>query len=88
MQVNLQVINRELYEIGSRNPKANGVLDKRMGVSRPDSDNLCSSCEKRLSECPGHFWLHSSNLPCFHIGYFKQPLTFCIAYVKHAVEFC
>ena len=51
----LQIINRELYEIGSRNPKANGVLDKRMGVSRPDSDNVCSTCMKRLSECPGHF---------------------------------
>ena len=29
----MQIINRELYEIGSRNPKANGVLDKRM-ISR------------------------------------------------------
>ena len=68
----LQIINRELYEIGSRNPKANGVLDKRMGVSRPDSDNVCSTCMKRLSECPGHFGYIQLNLPCFHIGYFKH----------------
>ena len=49
-----------------------GVLDKRMGVSRPDSDNLCSSCIERLSECPGHFGYVQLNLPCFHIGYFKH----------------
>ena len=68
----LQVVNRELYEIGTRNPRVAGVLDKRMGVSRPDSDNLCSSCMKRLSECPGHFGYVQLNLPCFHIGYFKH----------------
>ncbi len=83
----IQVVQRELYQIGTRNPKALGVLDKRLGVSRPEPSNpehRCETCHKKLQNCPGHFGYIQLQLPCFHIGYFKH----CIEILQSICKEC
>eukprot|EP00505_MAST-04D_sp_SCG-Rhode-Island_P002693 Stramenopile-MAST_4_protein_2693 len=78
----LQIIQRELYQIGTRHPKAFGVLDRRLGVSRPDGNTNCSTCFKQMKDCPGHFGYIQLQLPCFHIGYFKHCIEILQAICK------
>ncbi|CEL93161.1 unnamed protein product [Vitrella brassicaformis CCMP3155] len=74
----MQVYNRELYDLSSREPFAFGCLDTRLGVSRRDA--TCTTCRGGLQDCAGHFGFVRLVLPVFHIGYFKhtQHLLCCI----------
>lgn len=69
----LQVLNRELYELPQRTPQANGVLDRRLGIS--DKKGTCTTCGRMLADCPGHFGHVKLELPVFHVGYFKHTIT-------------
>lgn len=46
--------------------------------------NVCSTCFKRLIDCPGHFGHFGLALPVFHVGYFKYVVSIlqCICKVK------
>jgi DNA-directed RNA polymerase III subunit RPC1 len=66
----MQVSQRMLYEPSTREPIANGVLDRRMGTS--DKKKNCLTCDKQLVDCVGHFGHVELDLPVFHIGYIKE----------------
>ncbi|KAJ1911898.1 DNA-directed RNA polymerase III subunit C1 (rpo31), partial [Tieghemiomyces parasiticus] len=69
----LEVTQRDLYDIPSRKPIKHGVLDRRMGVS--DKEALCDTCGLPMANCIGHFGHINLCLPIFHIGYFKAVVT-------------
>eukprot|EP00792_Barthelona_sp_PAP020_P001570 TRINITY_DN1250_c0_g1_i1.p1 TRINITY_DN1250_c0_g1~~TRINITY_DN1250_c0_g1_i1.p1 ORF type:complete len:1453 (+),score=408.69 TRINITY_DN1250_c0_g1_i1:32-4390(+) len=62
-----QAQKRDLYDVSTREPSFNGVLDPRLGISSKSA--LCKTCGKRLEECPGHFAYINLCKPVFHIGY-------------------
>eukprot|EP00198_Chlamydomonas_reinhardtii_P014024 XP_001703361.1 predicted protein [Chlamydomonas reinhardtii] len=66
----LQVYERALYKMPERVPAANGVLDRRLGVS--NKNYVCETCGHKLADCAGHFGYIKLELPVFHIGYFKN----------------
>ena len=59
----------------ARRPAPNGVLDQRLGVA--DKTTACRTCNKKVTECAGHFGHVEFQLPLFHIGFFKHTLTIC-----------
>ena len=65
----LQVSNKQLYDISTRSPVPYGCLDPRLGVS--DKTSECVTCGKKLEHCSGHFGHIMLELPVFHIGYYK-----------------
>ncbi|KAF1790063.1 RNA polymerase Rpb1, domain 5 [Phytophthora cactorum] len=65
----LRVQSKDLFKVQTREPQANGVLDKRLGVS--NKKDTCDTCHLKLSDCVGHFGYIKLELPVFHIGYFK-----------------
>jgi DNA-directed RNA polymerase III subunit RPC1 len=68
----LQVCSRELYRMGDkgeRKPAPFGCLDPRLGIS--GKSDLCGTCNKKLSDCAGHFGHIPLELPVFHIGFLK-----------------
>jgi len=69
------VWSQELYRMPARRPAPNGVLDQRLGVA--DKLSTCKTCNKKVTECAGHFGHVEFQLPLFHIGYFKHTLTIC-----------
>lgn len=66
----LEVTTRDIYDLPSRQPRAGGVLDRRMGVS--DKAGLCETCGLRMADCVGHYGYIKLVLPVFHIGFFKH----------------
>lgn len=44
-----------------------------MGIS--DKLSCCKTCNKRLTDCAGHFGYIQLELPVFHVGYFKHTLA-------------
>jgi DNA-directed RNA polymerase III subunit RPC1 len=69
------VWSQELYRMPARKPAPNGVLDQRLGVA--DKAAACRTCNKKVTECAGHFGHVEFQLPLFHIGFFKHTLTIC-----------
>lgn len=72
-QSHVQVVNRSLYDVNvttQRSPMVHGCLDPRLGTS--DKRGTCRTCGKGLVDCIGHFGHIKLELPCFHIGYFKE----------------
>jgi DNA-directed RNA polymerase III subunit RPC1 len=67
------ITSRLLYEMPARNQAPNGCLDPRLGIS--DKQALCKTCQKKLTDCAGHFGYIQLELPVFHAGYFKHTLT-------------
>ncbi|KAJ1529329.1 hypothetical protein ONE63_006119 [Megalurothrips usitatus] len=76
-QAHLQVVVKDLYTDdqggGSRKPIAYGLLDRHMGTNQKDA--TCSTCEKSLTDCIGHFGYIDLKFPVFHIGYFRSVIT-------------
>lgn len=69
----VQVEHPEAYEIGGvLRPKANGLLDLRMGTV--DKQLKCESCNGNMTECPGHFGHIELAKPVFHIGFITTVL--------------
>ncbi|MEW5309629.1 MAG: hypothetical protein WDW38_001506 [Sanguina aurantia] len=66
----LPVHERALYKMPERTPHANGVLDRRLGISNKNA--ACDTCGQKLADCAGHFGYIKLELPVFHIGYFKN----------------
>ncbi|XP_065214140.1 DNA-directed RNA polymerase III subunit RPC1 [Planococcus citri] len=70
-QAMMNVVLRDLYsQDPSRAPVQNGVLDRRMGVNQ--KDGKCSTCDKTLNDCIGHFGYVDLQFPVFHVGYFRS----------------
>ena len=65
----VEIYQRDLYDIQSKQTVTGGVLDRKMGIS--SKDGQCSTCSKKLSDCTGHFGYIPLALPVFHAGYFK-----------------
>ena len=61
------------YEQPNRTPVANGVLDRRLGIS--DKQSLCETCGQRMQDCPGHYGFIKLELPVYHIGYLKSTIA-------------
>eukprot|EP00898_Chlorokybus_atmophyticus_P005611 jgi/Chlat1/6050/Chrsp4S06335 len=66
----LQVFERNLYQMPERKPLPYGILDSRLGTS--DKKGECATCKGKLQDCVGHFGHLKLELPVFHIGYFKN----------------
>lgn len=60
----------ELYDEGSQKPRANGLLDPRMGTI--DRNYKCQTCGEGMAECPGHFAHIELAKPVYHIGNYRQ----------------
>ncbi|CAM9945793.1 unnamed protein product, partial [Phaeothamnion confervicola] len=67
------ICSQELFRLPSRLPASHGCLDRRLGVS--DKHSVCTTCQKKISECAGHYGHILLELPVFHIGYFKHTLA-------------
>lgn len=65
----IECVNDYLYD-ETKTPIPYSVNDPRLGVSQ--KDKICSTCNKNLETCPGHFGYVRLNLPIFHIGFFKK----------------
>lgn len=68
----VEVVNKELYRLPSRDPNPHGALDRRMGVS--DKKSSCETCGQMLADCVGHFGFIRLHLPVFHHGMFSYIL--------------
>jgi DNA-directed RNA polymerase III subunit RPC1 len=66
----VEIVNRSMYKMGTRNPEQFGPLDPKLGISVKKLD--CTTCGQKVDDCPGHFGFVSLQLPVFHIGYIKQ----------------
>lgn len=73
----VEVVNHQLYGEARdprnptiRQPTKSGCLDTRMGAA--SKMGQCDTCSKPLSQCVGHFGHIKLEMPCFHIGYFKE----------------
>lgn len=64
---------REIFNQTNRDPTANGVLDRKLGVS--SKSEVCQTCGKSIATCPGHFGTIHLVMPVFHIGYFNMILN-------------
>jgi DNA-directed RNA polymerase III subunit RPC1 len=56
-----------------RTPATHGVIDLRLGVS--DKVSSCKTCNKKMSDCSGHFGYISLELPVFHAGFMKHTIV-------------
>ena len=65
----IECVNQSLYDDNSE-PIPYGPIDNRLGVNQ--KNKICSTCDKKLEFCPGHFGYIRLNLPIFHIGLFKK----------------
>ncbi|OSX76734.1 hypothetical protein BU14_0177s0015 [Porphyra umbilicalis] len=68
----LEVTNRELYTMPSREAGHNSALDGRLGAINKHA--TCATCGASQAECIGHWGYVRLELPVFHIGYFKSTL--------------
>ena len=59
-------------QMPERRPHANGVLDRRLGVS--NKHHVCETCGQKLADCAGHFGFIQLSLPVFHIGFFRNTI--------------
>jgi len=78
----LQIVNREYYELTKQEPVKYGPLDKRMGISSKTGE--CETCHRKLADCVGHFGHVHLVLPVFHIGYVKE----CIRVLQAICKEC
>jgi DNA-directed RNA polymerase III subunit RPC1 len=69
----LEVVSSRLYNEGSLTPTAYGLLDPKLGVSSKGA--ICSTCNEKYIECPGHYGYIKLELPVYHIGFFKHVLS-------------
>ena len=67
-----EITSRELYQVPTRNPTPNGLMDGRLGIS--DKAKVCTTCKKKLKDCAGHFGYINLALPSYHIGFIKHCL--------------
>eukprot|EP00820_Chromera_velia_P013565 Cvel_5453.t1-p1 / transcript=Cvel_5453.t1 / gene=Cvel_5453 / organism=Chromera_velia_CCMP2878 / gene_product=DNA-directed RNA polymerase III subunit rpc1, putative / transcript_product=DNA-directed RNA polymerase III subunit rpc1, putative / location=Cvel_scaffold255:160-1125(-) / protein_length=322 / sequence_SO=supercontig / SO=protein_coding / is_pseudo=false len=77
----IQVFNRELYDVGTKQPFVFGCLDPRLGVSRRDAGK-CRTCDQLVADCAGHFGFVKLCLPVFHVGYFKHAINILLCICK------
>lgn len=81
----VQVVNREFYNVSSRDTVKYGVLDNRLGVS--NKDKVCGTCFKSLADCVGHFGYLKLQLPVFHGIFTHVLLISCLAgYFKATIQ--
>eukprot|EP00923_Selenidium_pygospionis_P013190 GHVN01022799.1.p1 GENE.GHVN01022799.1~~GHVN01022799.1.p1 ORF type:complete len:1251 (+),score=87.32 GHVN01022799.1:3-3755(+) len=71
-QSEMEVFSRELYNKESGDTAENGCLDRRLGVSSKQA--RCTTCDKGVMECFGHFGHIRLAEPVFHVGFFKKML--------------
>jgi DNA-directed RNA polymerase III subunit RPC1 len=79
----VNVYQRLLYNIpelpggqvpqGDAQPYSGGPLDPRLGTS--EKSQMCESCNRNMTDCPGHFGNLKLALPVFHVGYFKHTVA-------------
>ena len=60
----------DIFNPINREPTANGVLDRRLGIS--SKAEVCQTCGKNIATCPGHFGTIHLVMPVFHIGYLNM----------------
>lgn len=64
-QAEVSVTDPIIYEAFPE-PKANGVLDRRLGLS--DKGSECATCARDVNHCMGHFGVIHLALPIYHPG--------------------
>ncbi|KAI0983108.1 hypothetical protein GJ496_005322 [Pomphorhynchus laevis] len=66
----VQILDRNLYQENNvRNAESNGPLDNKMGTSIKAQS--CSTCNRDLIKCVGHYGHVEFDMPIFHLGFFK-----------------
>lgn len=67
------ISSKDLYDIQTRAPLADGPLDLRLGVG--NKKDKCATCGEALATCAGHFGEVRLTLPVFNIGLIKQTIS-------------
>lgn len=70
----LEVTEPALYD-NNQNPKLNGVVDPRMGVT--ERGRRCKTCEQDYIMCPGHMGHISLAVPLFNFQFDKVIINIC-----------
>ncbi|KAL0236022.1 hypothetical protein GEMRC1_002604 [Eukaryota sp. GEM-RC1] len=65
-----EVVNKELYQQGTRNPVSFGMLDRRLGIA--DKVSTCKTCGLALADCVGHYGYIDLPVPVYHIGHLRS----------------
>jgi DNA-directed RNA polymerase III subunit RPC1 len=68
----LEVWEKDLYNVQLKTPALGGALDRRLGTC--NKDTACETCGKKLSDCVGHFGHIRLALPVLHAGYLKATI--------------
>lgn len=66
----IEVLNREYYDLATQTPLPLGSLDRRLGSS--SKNVLCQTCGQRMEDCVGHFGHVRLALPVFHVGFLSH----------------
>ncbi|KAH9411886.1 RNA polymerase Rpb1 [Ordospora pajunii] len=67
------ISSKDLYDMHTRRPLADGPLDLRLGVG--NKRDKCNTCGEGLATCIGHFGEVKLTLPVFNIGLIKQTIS-------------
>lgn len=67
------ISTKDLYDVQTRTPLADGPLDLRLGVG--NKRDKCATCNEGLVTCVGHFGEIKLTLPVFSIGLIKQTIS-------------
>jgi DNA-directed RNA polymerase III subunit RPC1 len=65
--------SKDLYDIQTRLPLADGPLDLRLGVG--NKRDKCATCGEGLTTCVGHFGEVVLALPVYNVGVIRQTLA-------------
>lgn len=63
------ITKKEIYDINTKLPTEEGVLDPYLGTVR--GTDTCNICNQSIT-CPGHFGDIELYFPVFHVGFFKH----------------
>ena len=80
-------MNSDIFNPINREPTANGVLDRHLGIS--SKAEICQTCGKNIATCPGHFGTIHLVMPVFHIGFINMIVNMlrCICKVRRVPSF-
>lgn len=81
------VMDSDIFNPINREPTANGVLDRHLGIS--SKAEICQTCGKNIATCPGHFGTIHLVMPVFHIGFINMIVNMlrCICKVRVGLLF-
>ena len=70
----------QMYNESQTDPRDDSLADPRMGVNQ--SQLICSTCDTKDPDCPGHFGHIELAVPIYHIGFLERinKVLRCVCY--------